>query len=63
MGRGEFAVYFLSRFGDENIPIQELNFNCDEIEDLSLRTQTEAWLTAISPDIRINIEQRSTEYF
>lgn len=63
MGRGEFAVYFLSRFGDENIPISELNFNSEEMDDLSLRTQVEAWLTAISPDIKINIEQRATEYF
>ena len=62
MGRGEFAVYYLNRFGQEDIPLPALNFDADNIHDLSLRTQTEAWLTAISPDIRINIEQHATEY-
>lgn len=62
MGRGEFAVYYLSRWGNEEIPIPELNFDGKGRLDLSLRTQTEAWLTAISTDIKINIEQHASEY-
>ena len=62
MGRGEFAVYFLNKWGQEDIPIPALNFDRTNLQDLSLRTQTEAWLTAISPDIKINIEQRASEY-
>lgn len=55
MGMGEFAVYYLSLYGELEIPIKNLQH--DGISDLSLRTQVQAWLGEVSPNIQIKIDQ------
>ena len=54
LGKGEFTVYFLEKFGSEDIPLPSLAY--PEVEDLSLKTQVEAWMTEISEDVKIKIE-------
>ena len=54
MGRGEFTVYFLEKFGSNDIPLPSLAY--PGIEDLSLKKQVEAWMTEISKDVKLKIE-------
>lgn len=61
MGRGEFAVYFLSKYGNEDIHLKGLAYQ-EKATDFSLRAQVEAWLTEISPNIKMNIEQNGSSY-
>lgn len=54
MGQGEYTVYFLEKFGSEDIPCTSLAY--PGVEDLSLSRQVEAWLTEISDGVRIRID-------
>lgn len=60
-GCGEFTIYYLNRYGDMDIPVRELAYDPQQT-DLSLRAQVEAWLTEISPNIKINIEQQAANF-
>lgn len=55
MGMGEYAAYFLSKYGSEDIPIKELSYNNDERTDLVY--QVEKWIGEVSNGIRIQINQ------
>lgn len=61
MGAGEFTVYYLNKFGDMDIPVRDLAYDARQT-DCSLRSQVEAWLTEISPNIKINIEQQASNF-
>lgn len=61
MGAGEFTIYYLNKYGHIDIPIKELAYDGQQT-DISLRTQVEAWLAEISPNIKINIEQQSNNF-
>jgi predicted ATPase len=51
--QGQYTVHFLSLFGNESIPINELQH--PKAMSLSLKHQVEAWLSDISPGTRLNI--------
>lgn len=51
--QGQYTVHFLSLFGDEDIPVTELQH--PNAMSLSLKNQVEAWLNDISPGTRLNI--------
>lgn len=52
--KGEFAAHFLSQFGSSDIPNSLLAH--DDAVSLSLRHQTEAWLSEVSPGTRIHVD-------
>ena len=54
MGQGEFTVYFLDKYGSEDIPNPELAF--PGTDNLTLKTQVEAWLTEISDNVKMKID-------
>ena len=55
LGKGENTAYFLSQFGNENIPVKELRYSSQS--SLKLSEQTELWMGEISPNIAIKIDQ------
>lgn len=60
MGRGEFGVYFLSKFGEMELPIDELCLIKEKPH--TLRQQTECWLGEISAGVQMQINQNNTQY-
>ena len=54
MGQGEFTVYYLEKFGSEDISCTSLAY--PGVDDLSLSRQVEAWLTEISDGVRMKID-------
>ena len=60
MGMGEYAVYFLSQYQDEEIPIVALK-HAHSVSN-TLRAQTEAWMSEISNGIRFQLEQNGNTY-
>ncbi|KPL90309.1 AAA family ATPase [Herpetosiphon geysericola] len=50
---GEYAIHYLSLFGNELIPNEKLHH--EQSSTLTLRNEVEAWLSEISPGTRINI--------
>lgn len=59
-GLGDMAVYFLSHFGEETIPVETLCYDAQASHDL--RTQTELWMAKISDDIQIKIDQLDSNF-
>lgn len=55
LGKGENTAYFLSQFGNEDIPVEELKHSPQS--SLKLSEQTELWMGEISPNIAIKIDQ------
>lgn len=55
LGKGENTAYFLSQFGNEDIPVEELKLSPQG--SLKLSEQTELWMGEISPNIAIKIDQ------
>ena len=55
MGMGEYAAYFLSKYGSEDIPVKELSYNNDS--NRGLAHQVEKWIGEVSNGIRILINQ------
>ena len=55
LGKGENTAYFLSQFGNEDIPIEGLRYSSQS--SLKLSEQTELWMGEISPHIAIKIDQ------
>lgn len=53
LGQGEYTVYFLDKYGNDDITIQELA--CDDTNDLSLRVQVEHWMRKISEGVNYKI--------
>ena len=51
--QGQFTIHFLSLFGNEDIPVTDLQH--PNAMSLSLLNQVEAWLSEISPGARLNI--------
>lgn len=60
MGMGEYAVYYLSKFGQENIPVAGLVY--EGSSSMSLKQQTELWMGEISEGVRLQIDQKGTQY-
>lgn len=60
MGMGEYAVYFLSRFGQENIPVASLAY--ENSSSMSLKSQTELWMGEISEGVRLQVDQNGNQY-
>lgn len=60
MGRGEMAVYFLSKFGNDALPIDELCYDTRAAH--TIRKQTACWLNEISPGVQIQINQNASQY-
>jgi len=56
--RGEFAAHFLSLFGSVDIPNSKLSHQ--NAVSLSLRHQTEAWLSEVSPGTRIHVDSNAS---
>ncbi|KGI60579.1 hypothetical protein HMPREF3034_01548 [Prevotella sp. DNF00663] len=56
MGAGELAVYYLNKFGNEDIVISELR-HLDTVS-LSLYSQVEGWMKEISNGIQLKIDQK-----
>ncbi len=55
--RGEFATHFLAIYGDDLIKIESLGH--PEAVSLTLKNQTEAWLSEISPGVRVKFQTNS----
>ena len=60
LGKGEFVVHFLSRFGGDNIPIDTLKY--EGIESLKLYDQVQAWMGEISDGLQLKINQNGDKY-
>lgn len=60
MGQGEYTVYYLDKFGSVDIPNAELSY--PGVDDLSLKTQVEAWMGEISKGVRLNIHRNGDKY-
>ena len=60
LGMGEFVVYFLSKFGQEDIPVKALAFGTST--SLNLMRQTELWMGEISEGVRLRIDQNGSQY-
>jgi predicted ATPase len=54
---GEFAAHFLSIFGSETVELEGLRHPMATSE--ILQSQVEAWMTEISPGVRLNIRRYS----
>ncbi|MGA2113964.1 MAG: DUF3696 domain-containing protein [Bryobacteraceae bacterium] len=54
---GEFAAHFLSLFGSETVELQELRH--PSATGNTLQSQVEAWMTEISPGVRLSIRRYS----
>ena len=54
---GEFATHFLSLFGSEIVEPSQLRH--PSATSNTLKSQVEAWMTEISPGVRLNIERHS----
>ncbi len=54
---GEFAVHFLSLFGSENVELRGLRH--PTATSNTLQSQVEAWMTEISPGVRLNVKRYS----
>lgn len=62
MGRGEYGIYFLERYGMENIPIEALNYKPESETDLSLKKQVELWLNEIAVGTSLKIDRSGDRY-
>lgn len=51
MGQGEYAVYYLEHYGNDDIANQELAH--EDSDDLSLKHQVECWMNEISDGVKI----------
>jgi len=54
---GEFAAHFLSLFGSETVELQELRHPAASAN--TLQSQVEAWMTEISPGVRLSVKRYS----
>jgi predicted ATPase len=54
---GEFAAHFLSLFGSEVVELAELRHPMATSN--TLQSQVEAWMTEISPGVRLNVKRHS----
>lgn len=54
-GRAEYVAPYINKYGDNNITITELKHPASD--NLSLKSQIEAWLREITPDINLHIER------
>jgi predicted ATPase len=54
---GEFATHFLSLFGSETVELPELRHPAATSN--TLQSQVEAWMTEISPGVRLNVKRYS----
>ncbi|MFN0034321.1 MAG: AAA family ATPase [Saprospiraceae bacterium] len=59
-GGGEFAVHFLQYYGQQEKVISESLKHPQEVDD-SLRAQTDAWLSEISPGVRTVIRDNQDQ--
>lgn len=59
-GLGEYVVYYLSRFGAEELAIKDLAYNKGLA--LTLREQTESWMDVISKGLVMKIDQEGMTY-
>lgn len=64
MGQCEYTVHFLECYKNQNIPIKDLAIMVDEdlTEDLRLGEQVGRWMRKISPNIKIDIEQKGEDF-
>jgi len=60
MGRGEMVVYFLSKYGDDMLPIDGLCYDTNSPH--TIRRQTECWLNEISSGLQVQINQNGSQY-
>lgn len=60
MGQGEFAVYYLSKYGNENIAIADLAY--ENTPSLELKYQVERWMGEISDGVKLLINQNGNQY-
>ena len=60
MGMGEYAVYYLNKFGRDLIPIPALAY--EDSNSLTLYQQTELWMGDISEGIRFRIDQNGNQF-
>ena len=56
LGKGEFAVYFLSRYGNEQVSDVSLLHDGPEDEAKTIKEQVNKWLHEISPDLTVKLE-------
>jgi predicted ATPase len=54
---GEFAAHFLSSFGSESVDLEALRHPMASSN--TLQSQVEAWMTEISPGMRLNVKRHS----
>lgn len=60
MGMGEYVANFLSKYGQESIPVVPLAYPGSET--LNLRAQTELWMGEISEGVRLTINEHGGQY-
>ena len=60
MGRGEMTVYFLNKFGNEPLPIDDLCYDREGAH--TLRHQVTCWMNEISNGIQMQINQSGSSY-
>jgi predicted ATPase len=51
--RGEYTIHFLSLFGNQDIDYSKLAHS--KAETMSLKLQTEAWISEVSPGVRLDL--------
>lgn len=61
MGMGEYSVYFLSKFGQEPIPIVSLAYDGGASLH-SISRQVELWMGEISEGVKLRIMQNGNQY-
>ncbi len=54
---GEFAAHFLSMFGAETVSLKSIRH--PEASSSTLQSQVEAWMSEISPGVRLNVKRYS----
>jgi predicted ATPase len=54
---GEFATHFLSLFGSQVVEVEQLRH--PTASSTALQSQVEAWMTEISPGVRLNVRRYS----
>ncbi len=63
MGKGEYTVYFLARYGNENITVTSMLYDGEEDNVKTLRGQVDKWLREISPDISVQLVKETDNQY
>ncbi len=64
LGMGEYAVYYLAKYGNQPIAVEKMLYEDTDIDDeKSLKYQVNKWLSEISPDISVKLTPLGQEKY